>query len=267
MTAYPFYQVDAFAEAALGGNPAAVILIESDDWPEDALLQAIAAENNLSETAFVRPQADGQPHRLRWFTPTVEVDLCGHATLASGHVMLRERGATGTQSFETRSGILTVEPAGDRLLMRLPASETKSCIFPEHLDMVLGARPMEVGKGGEFLVVVLDSVARVRALKPRIAQLSAIGAGHLIVTAPGSEADGCDYACRVFGPDAGIDEDPVTGSAHAVLAPFWAKRLRKDRFHAHQVSARGGVLDCQVDGARVNITGQAVTIISGTFTL
>ncbi|WP_413205387.1 PhzF family phenazine biosynthesis protein [Rhodospirillum sp. A1_3_36] len=270
MNSLPFYQVDAFTEFRLKGNPAAVCILGSNGaggWLDDAVLQAIAAENNLAETAFLIPSEGDAPHRLRWFTPTVEVELCGHATLASGHVLLREKGYTGAQSFETRSGILTVEPEGEALLMRLPASDTKTSLIPDDLERVLHARPLEVGKGGGFLVVVIDSVERLRALAPRSEHLMAAGAGCLIVTAPGAEADGCDYACRVFVPEAGIPEDPVTGSAHAVLAPFWAKRLKKDILSAKQVSERGGTLECRVEGDQVALLGQAVTVISGSFHL
>ncbi|MCF8479561.1 MAG: PhzF family phenazine biosynthesis protein [Rhodospirillum sp.] len=266
MSAFPFYQVDAFTDHRLRGNPAAVCILESD-WLDDAVMQAIAAENNLSETAFIIPAMGDAPHKLRWFTPTVEVEICGHATLASGHVLLRERGHTGAQAFETQSGILTVEPQGETLLMRLPASDTKSSLIPHDLERVLRARPLEVGKGGGFLVVVIDSVERLRALAPRSDHLMAAGAGHLIVTALGSEGDGCDYACRVFAPESGIPEDPVTGSAHAILAPFWAKRLKKDVLDALQVSERGGAMTCRVEGDKVALTGQAVTVITGAFHL
>ncbi|MBK1664863.1 phenazine biosynthesis protein [Rhodospirillum rubrum] len=264
----PFFQVDAFADVAFAGNPAAVCLLEKA-WPEDELLQAIAAENNLSETAFV--VRGGQNHALRWFTPLTEVPLCGHATLASGHVLLRELGACGPQRFDTRAGMLEVSATDEgALAMRLPAKPPKSAIFPEDLDRVLGVRPMEVAQGGEYLIVVLGGVEVVRSLRPRLSMLRAMGIPRLVVTAAGGGADSaeaCDFASRVFAPGVGIDEDPVTGSAHCVLTPFWAKRLGRPRLLAHQVSPRGGRLVCTLMGAEVEMIGQAVTVISGTLSV
>jgi PhzF family phenazine biosynthesis protein len=259
MTTMPFFQVDAFATRPLTGNPAAVMPLER--WPEDRLLQAIAAENNLSETAFAVPldgaEADFQ---LRWFTPTVEVDLCGHATLASGHVLM-----TGTSiRFATRSGVLTVSRRGDLLELDLPAFRTEPGTLPE-LAAALGVDgPTFLSLGGNGnAIVLLDSEAAVRAVRPDFAALASIDR-LVTVTAPGIEQD---VASRVFAAYHGIPEDPVTGSAHAALTPLWAERLGHDSFTALQASTRGGLLHCRLQGERVILGGSCATVIVGTFQL
>jgi len=255
----PFFQVDAFAPTPLTGNPAAVMPLE--EWLPDAQLQAIAAENNLSETAFTVPLDDGEAdYHLRWFTPAVEVDMCGHATLASGHVLL-----TGERvRFRTRAGILTVERDGELLRLSLPASAIFEAEADEALAALGVAGPVYRGSGGNgAIIVVLDSEAEVRAVRPDFAALAAIPS-LVMVTAPGADTD---IASRVFAAYHGIAEDPVTGSAHAALVPFWAERLDRMRFSAAQVGPRGGLLDCELADDRVLLSGRCWTVIEGNFQL
>jgi len=255
----PLYQIDAFTGAVFGGNPAAVCPLEG--WLEDALLQAIAAENNLSETAFLVPKGpQAEEYALRWFTPLVEVDLCGHATLASAYVVFHflepERESV---SFHTRSGPLRVTREGDLLAMDFPAWEVSPCEAPATLPTALGGAPQEAFKSRDWLVVY-ETEAEVRAIRPDMAQLAQPNARGVIVTAPG---ESCDFVSRFFAPSVGIPEDPVTGSAHCALAPFWAARLGKTRLEARQVSARGGELLCEVRGDRVVISGRAARYLEG----
>ena len=244
-------------------------------WPEDALLQRIAAENNLAETAFlVAAEDDEVEFELRWFTPMVEVALCGHATLASGHVVLSSDTALDRVRFRTRkAGVLEVARSDDGYLMALPAYRA----VPRPLPAILAALGLARAEatlwheGGYGLVVVADAAA-VRALDPDFRALAKAGDVLTIVTAPGDAPGmaagvGNDVISRVFAPGAGIDEDPVTGSAHAVLTPYWAERLDRDRFTALQASARGGRLTCRLDGERVMLGGRCVTVIEGTFLL
>jgi PhzF family phenazine biosynthesis protein len=261
MTPLPFFQVDAFAEGPFTGNPAAVMPL--DHWLPDDVLQAIANENNLSETAFTVPsETGGVDYDLRWFTPTVEVELCGHATLAAGHVLIRGRQIR----FATRSGILTVTRDGDneRLLkLDLPAPNLAQASEPE-LCAALGLpdRPVWNADGcNDSTVVPLGSEDEVRAISPDFAMLRSISR-MAIVTAPG---DRQDIASRVFVPYCGIDEDPVTGSAHAALVPYWVERLGRNRFTALQASKREGLLDCELNGDRVILGGYALTVIEGHF--
>ena len=259
MTRIPFYQVDAFAEAPLAGNPAAVMPLER--WLDDAQMQAIAAENNLSETAFTVP-ADGvdADYELRWFTPTVEVDLCGHATIASGHVLIKD----DRVRFATRSGILTVAKAGDLLELDLPAFAVERGEIDGLHDALGAGGETWLGRGGNgSAIVLLENETAVRAVRPDFAALREIDR-LVIVTAPG---DRHDIASRVFAAYHGIDEDPVTGAAHAALVPLWAKRLGRDRFTALQASRRTGVLHCRLEGDRVILGGQCVTVIEGKFQL
>jgi len=260
MTALPIYQVDAFASRVFAGNPAAVCPLEN--WLDDRTMQAIAAENNLAETAFFVP--DGDHYQLRWFTPAVEVDLCGHATLASAHVIFEslEPGRTSV-TFATRSGDLTVTRDGDRLKMDFPSIPTTPCEAPEALIAGLGCDPLEVREGMDYLVVVRDE-ATVRGLRPRMDILSELDTRGVIVTAQGDEVD---FVSRFFAPAAGIPEDPVTGSAHCALTPYWAARLGKSSLLARQVSARGGELLCEDAGARVRLAGYAVKYLQGTIYL
>jgi len=261
MTPLPFFQVDAFADGPFTGNPAAVMPL--DHWLSDDVLQAIASENNLSETAFTVPsEADGVDYDLRWFTPTVEVELCGHATLAAGHVLIR-----GSQvRFATKSGVLTVtRDSGDDKLLKLdlPAPALKQVSEPE-LCAALGLsdRPVWLADGcNDSAIISVESEEEVRRISPDFVTLRSI-LRMAIVTGPGDDQD---IASRVFVPYCGIDEDPVTGSAHAALVPYWAERLGRNRFTALQASKRTGILDCELRGDRVILGGHAVTVIEGHF--
>lgn len=248
------YQIDAFSPTIFSGNPAAVVPLS--EWLPDTLLQAIAAENNLSETAFFAPEGEGW--RLRWFTPVAEVDLCGHATLASAHVLFQHLGVTAERIlFHTRSGELTVRRDGDRLEMDFPARSSTPCIPPDDLLQGLGHPPLEVLASDDY-IAVYASEAEIRALMPDMAALARLDRRGVIVTAPGDTAD---FVSRFFGPKFGIPEDPVTGSAHCELMPYWARRLGHDRLRAFQCSARGGELDCTLVGERVRLAGQACTFM------
>lgn len=256
----PFFQVDAFAPAPLTGNPAAVMPLE--EWLPNATLQAIAAENNLSETAFTVP-ADGAEadYHLRWFTPTVEVGMCGHATLAAGHVLITRE----TIRFATRTaGILTVSRAGEQLRLSIPAWRPEPTQAPDVLAALGVEGPAFRAKGAEDVVLVLlEDEEAVRGVRPDFAALRAIDA-LVVVTAPGTTQT---IASRVFAANVGIDEDPVTGAAHAALVPLWAERLGRTRFDAVQASARGGLLECELAGDRVLLTGRCWTVIEGSFQL
>ena len=261
----PFVQVDAFAASPFEGNPAAVMPLAA--WLDDATLQAIAAENNLAETAFILPdETDEADFELRWFTPTTEVVLCGHATLASGHFVLSSDPSIDTVRFRTRkAGMLEVTRAGDGYELALPAWAAA----PAPLPAIVAALGLDdtvetLWRDGGYALVVLDNEAQVRALAPDFRRLAAEGDVLTIVTAPGVETD---IVSRVFAPGAGIDEDPVTGSAHAVSVPYWAKRLGRDSFTAFQASPRGGRLTCRLDAERVLLGGTCVTVIEGTFFL
>ncbi len=258
-------QVDAFADRPFTGNPAAVMPL--DGWLEDDLLQAIAAENNLAETAFYVPTDGDADYELRWFTPEVEVALCGHATLASGHVILTDDPVREAVRFRTRKrGVLEVRRSAKGYELDLPAlpaspsDDTRSA-------HALGVKPVATlfREGGYFLTV-LASEAEVRALKPDFRALGAAVPGDPshIFTAPGERTD---FVSRMFAPNAGIDEDPVTGSAHAVLTPYWAERLGKTELTAFQASKRGGYLTCRLADDRVILGGQCVTVIEGMFRL
>jgi len=248
------YQIDAFATRAFEGNPAAVCPLEG--WLDDSLLQAIAEENNLSETAFFVPSAKG--FQLRWFTPVKEVNLCGHATLATAHVIFEILGYSKPSIiFETRSGDLAVERKGNRLEMNFPSIPPKSCAIPEALVQGLGQRPIEVLVADDYLAV-FDNEATVRAIAPNHAMLSQLNLRGVVVTAPGTDVD---FVSRFFAPKYGIPEDPVTGSAHCELAPYWAKKLGKNVLNAKQVSKRGGNITCEVNADRVSLSGRAVTFM------
>lgn len=259
MTSIPFFQIDAFAERPLTGNPAAVMPLER--WLDDGVMQAIAAENNLAETAFTVPaDHDDADYDLRWFTPTVEMDMCGHATLAAGHALI-----TGDKvRFATRSGILTVTRAGDLLELDMPAAQVEPTDLPE-IGRALGASGetflSRAGNGNA--VVLLKDEAAVRAVQPDFAALAELP--YLVsITAPGKEQD---VTSRVFAGYYGVPEDPVTGSAHTALVPFWAKRLGRDQFTALQASKRTGVLHCRLVGDRVVLGGHCQTVIVGQFQL
>jgi PhzF family phenazine biosynthesis protein len=252
----PIYLVDAFTNRRFRGNPAAVVVM--DEWLPDEVLQAIAAENNLSETAYVIPKGGDCP--LRWFTPAIEVDLCGHATLATAHVLLRDYfSAQAEIAFSTRSGRLSVERTGDILTMEFPSRPAMPIEVDGALTAALGATPREALRSRDLLAV-FDSEAEVRALRPDFARLAALDAFAVIASAPGIDAD---FVSRFFAPKAGIPEDPVTGSAHCTLIPYWAARLGKQHLMAKQVSARGGELRCELRGDRVKIGGAAVEYMRG----
>jgi PhzF family phenazine biosynthesis protein len=256
----PCFHVDAFAGETFRGNPAAVCLL--DAWLTDATLQSIAAENNLSETAFIVPR--GNEFEVRWFSPTVEVDLCGHATLAAAAVLFTERDFAGdTIRFHSRSGLLPVSRAGEVFTLDFPARPPETCEPPEALLRGLGHRPARVFKSRDYLAVFATE-AEVRALAPDFAALITLDCLGVIATAPG---DDCDFVSRFFAPAAGIDEDPVTGSAHCTLIPYWSQRLGKTTLFARQVSRRGGELFCRLAGNRVHIGGKAVLYLRGEIVL
>lgn len=262
MTSLPFIQVDAFADAPFTGNPAAVMPLGR--WLDDATLQAIAAENNLSETAFTMPTPDDPEadYALRWFTPAVEVKLCGHATLASGHVLMG--GRTTVRFRTTHAGVLTVSRDRDGYALSLPAWSTEPKPLPE-LATAMGGHVLETHwREGGYAIFVYSDAAAIRALQPDFAALKQAGDILLIATAPGEDSD---IISRVFAPGAGIDEDPVTGSAHCLLTPYWARRLDKTGLTAFQASRRGGRLTCRLSGNRVILTGACRTVIEGNFLL
>jgi PhzF family phenazine biosynthesis protein len=253
----PLYQVDAFSSRVFGGNPAAVCPLE--DWLDDATLQSIALENNLSETAFFR--GSGERRELRWFTPACEVDLCGHATLGSAFVIMQllEKGRR-TIRFETRSGELTVTSDGRLYTLDFPSRPpTPLDPPPPALAGALGATPLAVLSARDVLAV-LGSEAEVKALEPDMGALAKLDTFAVIATAPGSDVD---FVSRFFAPAKGVPEDPVTGSAHCTLIPYWAQRLGKTKLRARQVSKRGGELWCELDGDRVKISGEAVLYAEG----
>ena len=273
----PFDQIDAFTDRAFAGNSAAVMPL--DAWLDDATLQAIAMENNLSETAFIVARTDRSEadYDLRWFTPTVEAAMCGHATFATGHYLLSRDAALDSVRFSTRkAGILSVARDGDALSMSLPAWAAALNPTPG-LAEALGAVPVEtLTRAGGYLVAVYATAAEVRALRPDFRALASIAGGDasvdgdslIIATAPGDrDPSGADIVSRAFAPGVGIDEDPVTGSAHAVIVPYWAERLGRDRFTAFQASARGGHLSCRLEGNRVVLGGKCVTVIEAVFLL
>ena len=251
-------QVDAFTATPFTGNPAAVYILpqaRDEHW-----MQNVASEMNLSETAFLVRQSDG--YALRWFTPTVEVDLCGHATLASSHV-LWEAGLLKPDEearFHTRSGLLTATRQGDWIELNFPATPVEPAEAPADLLQALGVSATYVGKNRFDYLIEVDSEATLRAMQPDYSLLLTVPARGVIVT---SRASDYDFVSRFFAPNVGVNEDPVTGSAHCSLAPYWSRKLGKDALHAYQASARGGTLRVRVDGDRVRIAGQAVTVLRG----
>jgi PhzF family phenazine biosynthesis protein len=256
----PIWQVDAFADRPFRGNPAAVCLLEQERDP--AWMQSVAAEMNLSETAFVRPIRDG--FELRWFTPTIEVELCGHATLASAFTLWEANlaGAAEPIHFHTRSGVLTASRDGATILLDFPAAPANECPAPSGLLESLNLSAGFVGKTKSETYLVLAPSASVRSLRPDFAKLTQVPIQSVIVTAP-SDDPRFDFISRFFAPNAGINEDPVTGSAHCCLAPFWARRLNKSKMVGFQASARGGVVHVRLDGDRVELGGQAVLVLKG----
>ncbi len=262
----PLYQVDAFTEKPFSGNPAAVCVLEEPLSPE-AMLR-VAAEMNLSETAFVQPTAGDGTRKLQWFTPTVEVPLCGHATLATSHVLIRELKQDGPLRFDTLSGILTVEEGGDGwLTMDFPSDPPSPAAPPKGLLEALGCPPDSPTLMGQKLWVVrVETEKKVLSLKPDMTRLGKVDLGEtalgVSVTAPGRA--GADFVSRFFGPWVGVNEDPVTGMAHTVLGPYWSAELRSENLRARQASARGGNLRVRQEGNRTQVSGQAVTVVRGT---
>ena len=256
----PIFHVDAFTDRVFAGNPAAVVILK--EWLPDATMQAIAAENNLSETAFV--VTGGAEFGLRWFTPTVEVDLCGHATLASAAVLFRHGYArTAPVVFRYAEGTLSVGREGDLLVMDFPARIAEPAAPDAAIAAALGAAPRELHRAYDALAVFATQ-QELEALRPEFAALERCDVPALIATAPGRD---CDFASRYFAPRYGIPEDPVTGSAHCTLIPYWSRRLGRKRLHARQMSRRGGELFCEDRGARVTISGRAVLYLKGTITM
>jgi len=257
----PIYQVDAFTDHLFGGNPAAVCPLES--WLADDLMQNIANENNLAETAFFIRENDH--FHIRWFTPTVEVDLCGHATLASAHVLYEHLGFTGSEiHFMSRSGWLIVKKEDNFLTLDFPADTIVPANPPAELIRSLGMDPLETYKGKTDWLVILDSQKTVEEHKPDLGIMADIPGRGVIITAAGEKVD---FVSRFFGPQSGVPEDPVTGSAHTTLAPFWGKRLCKSELTAIQVSRRRGHLLCRLKDDRVEISGKAQTYLTGELTL
>jgi len=254
------YQVDAFADKPFAGNPAGVCILPG---PRDAeWMQNVAREMNLSETAFLIKQADG--FNLRWFTPAVEVDLCGHATLASAHI-LWETGVLNSDAqarFDTRSGLLTAERRGEWIELNFPSTPEEPAAAPADLVKGLGVTPKYAGKSKFDYLLEVDSEDTVRGLNPDLTLLKKVPTRGIIVTSLATPG-GYDFVSRFFAPRSGVDEDPVTGSAHCCLGPYWSKRLKKNELVAYQASARGGVVRVRISGERVYLSGQAVTVLRG----
>jgi PhzF family phenazine biosynthesis protein len=264
--AIPYYHVDAFTSELFKGNPAGVCILSA--FLADDVMQKIAAENRHSETAFVVPRADGD-FDLRWFTPAVEDNLCGHATLASAYVLALRKHHAWPVRFHTRGGLLTVAqgPDADSFELDFPAQPPQPCETPVGLLPALGLKAAVVMKSPRDYLVVVDEAEQVRALSPDIAALARLDIpnGGTIVTAPG-EGD-VDYVCRLFAPSEGIDEDPATGSIHCTLAPYWSERQGKNTLRAKQLSTRGGTMRCAIGGDRVQIGGKARLYLHGTLEL
>jgi PhzF family phenazine biosynthesis protein len=251
------YQVDAFAEQLFQGNPAAVVPLKS--WLPDSLLQNIALENNLAETAFYVKETDG--YRIRWFTPTTEVDLCGHATLATAYVLMYHEGfADDRITFNSRSGPLLVSKRKEQLVLDFPADTLQPVPLPEALGSSFHLHPHTVLKGKTDYLLVFDNESQIKSLDPDLGKLATVPCRGVIVTAPGETTD---FVSRFFAPQSGVDEDPVTGSAHTSLAPYWAGKTGKNILSAIQCSSRSGRLDCELRGNRVTIAGKARLYLIG----
>jgi PhzF family phenazine biosynthesis protein len=257
------YQIDAFTDKLFCGNPAAIVPLET--WLPDELMQTLALENNLSETAFVAPKGNNIFH-IRWFTPTTEVDLCGHATVAAAHVYYEHLGYNLPEiTFDSRSGLLTVRREEEMYVLNFPTDTLKKVNeYNAEFSKILNVNVLETWRGKSDYMVVLENEAIVRNLLPDFARLKQVPSRGLIATAKGDEVD---FVSRCFFPQSGVDEDPVTGSAHTSLTPFWAERLTKSRLSARQVSVRGGELYCKYLGSRVEIAGKAVTYMMGDFVI
>jgi len=253
----PIFQIDAFSRELFHGNPAAVCPLT--DWLPDEVMQQIAMENNLAETAFfVREQGR---YRIRWFTPELEVDLCGHATLASAFVIFQFQHYPGTAiEFDSRSGFLKVTKNGDLLTMNFPADSVKKIAAPKELVLGIGLMPVECYQGRSDYMLVYGAPEEIESIKPDMVRLAAVPARGVIVTAPGKTVD---FVSRFFAPQSGVPEDPVTGSAHTTLTPYWAARLGKDELTAMQLSKRRGWISCRLAGDRVEISGHARAYLTG----
>ena len=258
MTKIKLYQIDAFTNKVFGGNPAAVCVL--DAWLEDKVMQQIGAENNLAETAFVVKSGDG--YEIRWFTPTVEVDLCGHATLAAAYVLFKyyQHPTAVIKLHSPRSGLLTVEKHEDALTLNFPTDIYEPVETPEPLIKAFGKSPLETYKGKTDYLLIFSSQEEILAFNPDLNLVNSVDARGIIVSAPGNDVD---FVSRFFCPQVGITEDPVTGSAHTTLTPYWSKKSGKTIMSAKQLSARQGNLTCEYLGDRVKITGQAVTYLTG----
>ncbi len=257
----PMYQVDAFASRIFTGNPAAVVVCKSE--LSDEIMQSVATENNLSETAFVVVARN--EYQIRWFTPTVEVDLCGHATLAAAHVIFNHlKSSQNKVSFYSKSGPLHVHKNGEILCLDFPTDSFTAVEPFEQLINGLGVRPSELYRGRDDFLAILDNEVSVASLCPNIKSLSKVPSRGVIVSSAGTEAD---FVSRFFAPQSGVPEDPVTGSAHTTLIPYWSKRLAKKHLQAKQISKRGGELTCKFLGERVEIGGRAVTYLVGEISL
>lgn len=257
----PIYQVDAFTDRLFSGNPAAVCPLEL--WLPDDILQNIAAENNLSETVFFKKR--DKLFEIRWFTPATEVELCGHATLAAAHVLFNHLNFKGDLIFDsTFSGRLNVNKKGEFLTLDFPADHIEPALPPDHLIKSMGNKPLEIWKGKTDYLLYYPSQEDIEEIRPNFELLKKIETRGIIVTAPGYEYD---FVSRFFAPFVGINEDPVTGSAHTTLVPFWAHRMNQLEFEARQISERGGFLKCQLMGERVLISGQACTYMTGSITI
>jgi PhzF family phenazine biosynthesis protein len=255
------YQVDAFAEHVFEGNPAAVIPL--GNWLPDEIMQKIAMENNLSETAFFVPVENG--FHIRWFTPLAEVDLCGHATLASAHVLFNHLNYTENEiRFDSRSGILKVKKEQDLIILNFPASKLTTIEIPENLKNAFNHKPVKSLKGRDDIMLIFENEEQITQLKPDFQQILESKTRGIIVTA---KSENYDFVSRFFAPAVGVNEDPVTGSAHTMLIPYWSKELGKNELIAKQVSARGGALHCKNLGERVEIGGKAVTYLVGEINL
>ena len=252
------YQVDAFASALFSGNPAAVVILESP-LSED-LMQSIALENNLSETAFIN--INESPIPIRWFTPTLEVDLCGHATMASAKIIFEHfPDIAGSEiSFSSKSGILKVSKNAENICLNFPVDDPEPQKMDAFFAEALGESPIEILRGTDDFLAVFKTEQQIQAMKPDFTKLAKINSRGVVISAPGNDAD---FVSRCFFPQTGVDEDPVTGSAHTMLIPYWAKQLDKIQFKAHQLSARGGVLDCNLINDRVLISGKSVVYFEG----
>ena len=251
------FQVDAFTDRPFAGNPAAVLVLQ--DWLPETLMLQIAMENNLAETAFTRPRPDGA-WDLRWFTPAMEVDFCGHATLATAHILFTEHGAPGPLTFHARIGTLRVSAGPDGYVLDIPSLPPEALPqLPEDARSSFAIPPRRIFRNFENIFAELDSAEAVRAFRPDMTALARMGRQGLVITAAGDA--GADFVSRYFVPGAGVPEDPVTGSIHATLVPYWAAKLGRNRLTAYQASARGGWLGCELTAGRVLLSGQAVTFM------